>query len=183
MKNGFQHTQEAIKQRGEVFTPTKLVSEMLDELPPEEFIVKTKTFLDNACGNGQFLFAVLERKMKNGSTHEEALKTIYGCELDFNNAEECRKRLLKGSVSPKLRAIVDHNIICADALDQNHVGWAEVGFYWDANNKPILPNDIENGEHALTWDEEFALESKQYCAALEKSGDENYRLLKSLWKK
>ena len=33
MNNGFQHTEEAIKQRGEVFTPTKLVKQMLGKLP------------------------------------------------------------------------------------------------------------------------------------------------------
>jgi hypothetical protein len=33
MNNGFQHTEEAIKQRGEVFTPDGLVSDMLGKLP------------------------------------------------------------------------------------------------------------------------------------------------------
>ena len=142
MNNGFKHTQEAIKQRGEVFTPTKLVDEMLDKLPPEVFTDKTKTFLDNSCGNGQFLFAVMMRKMKCMSkvpgrrvraAHKQALKTIYGVELDAKNEEECRKRLLKGSTDLELISIVNHNIICADALDQNHIGWLKVGFYWDEN--------------------------------------------------
>jgi N-6 DNA Methylase. len=131
----FIHTQEAVKQRGEVFTPTKLVKEMLDKLPLEVFTDKTKTFLDNSCGNGQFLFAVLERKMENGATHEEALNTIYGVELDFDNAEECRRRLLNGSDDLKLRAIVDHNIICANALDSEHPGWDKVGFYWHCDTE------------------------------------------------
>ena len=126
-----EHTQEAIKQRGEVFTPDKLVKEMLDKLPSAFFADKDKTFLDNSCGNGQFLSAVLDRKMANGITHEDALKSIYGVELDSKNSEECRLRLLKGSNSKELRTIVDHNIICADALDANHKGWADVGFYWE----------------------------------------------------
>jgi type I restriction-modification system DNA methylase subunit len=63
MKNGFKHTEEAIKQRGEVFTPPKLVKQMLRKLPKSVFIDPTKTFLDNSCGNGQFLFAVMKRKM------------------------------------------------------------------------------------------------------------------------
>ena len=46
MNNGFEHTEEAIKQRGEVFTPTGLVSEMLNKLPPALFKSKDKTFLD-----------------------------------------------------------------------------------------------------------------------------------------
>lgn len=138
MKNGFAHTEEAIKQRGEVFTPTKLVGEMLGKLPSSVFKDKDKTFLDNSCGNGQFLFEVMRRKMwwmcKGGrpafKAHKQALKTIFGVELDAKNAEECRKRLLHGSTSAELRAIVDHNIITADGLDPKHPGWAKVGFYW-----------------------------------------------------
>jgi len=126
-----EHTPEAIKQLGEVFTPTPLVNKMLNKLPPELFTDKTKTFLDNSCGNGQFLAAVLERKMANGITHKEALQTLYGVELDPQNAEECRQRLFRGKKSKELRAIVDHNIITADALDPNHRGWRPVGFYWE----------------------------------------------------
>lgn len=144
-KRHHKHTQHAIKTRGEVFTPTPLVNEMLDKLPLEVFSDPTKTFLDNSCGDGQFLHEVMMRKMKcfakrgditPSAAHEKTLSTIYGCELDFNNAEECRQRLLKGSVSQKLRAIVDHNVICADALDHDHPGWKDVGFYWDENDKP-----------------------------------------------
>ena len=154
MKNGFKHTEEAIKQRGEVFTPDKLVNEMLDKLPPEVFTDKDKTFLDNSCGNGQFLTAVLERKMKNGISHKQSLSTIYGVELDEKNAEECRIRLLNGITSQELQDIVDNNIICADALNQNHQGWSKVGFYWDENDKPIPDSaNIENGEHTTVFDD------------------------------
>ena len=130
MNNGFNHTEEAVKQRGEVFTPTSLVNEMLDKLPKNVFTDANKTFLDNSCGNGQFLAAVMKRKMECGSTHKQALETIYGVELDAKNAKECRKRLLNGSRSKALMEIVKRNIITADALDPNHEGWAEVGFYW-----------------------------------------------------
>ena len=131
MNNGFHHTEEAIKQRGEVFTPTPLAREMLGKLPQSLFRNPAKTFLDNSCGNGQFLAIVLERKMANGASHKEALSTIYGVELDSANAEACRLRLLNGSTSKELREIVDHNIICADALNPKHKGWKKVGFYWE----------------------------------------------------
>ena len=134
MKNGFNHTLKAIKQRGEVFTPTHLVNEILKKLPIKLFKDKSKTFLDNSCGNGQFLFAVLQRKIRNGISHEQALQTLYGVELDVNNAEECRKRLLMGSKSRKLRAIVDHNIISANTLSPNGKKWSRVGFYWERSN-------------------------------------------------
>lgn len=139
MSNRDNHTEEAIKERGEVFTPTPVVNEMLGKLPYQVFKTRTKTFLDNSCGNGQFLHAVLKRKMwwmmKEGDirafdAHKQALKTIYGVELDPKNAEACRLRLLNGSESKELRAIVNHNIRTADALDPEHDGWKDVGFYW-----------------------------------------------------
>jgi hypothetical protein len=131
MNSEFNNTPEAIKERGEVFTPGSLVDEILDEIPRELFTNKDQLFLDSSCGNGQFLSAVLKRKIQNGIAHKDALSSIYGVELDPKNAEECRQRLLGTSKSKELRAIVDHNIICADALDPNHDGWSEVGFYWE----------------------------------------------------
>lgn len=119
------------KERGEVFTPTPLVNEMFDKLPADAFINPNKTFLDNACGNGQFLITVLERKMANGSSHKEALETIYGCEIDEGNVKACRDRLLLGAEDADLVRIVERNIICADSLDEKHDGWKEVGFYWE----------------------------------------------------
>ena len=153
------HTKKAIRERGEVFTPTDDVNRMLDKYPQEIFANITNTFLDNFCGNGQILHEVMIRKMKcmekEGMTlqesHKQALSTIYGVELDERNAEECRLRLLKDSASKELRDIVDHNIICADALNHNHPGWSKVGFYWDENDKPIPDSvNIENGEYTTT---------------------------------
>lgn len=143
MKNGFNHTDEAIKQRGEVFTPTKLVSQMLGKLHYSVFKDSSKTFLDNSCGNGQFLFEVMRRKMwwmmkkekmRLFDAHRQALKTIYGVELDPKNAEECRVRLLNDSKSEELKTIVNHNIICADGLNPDHEGWKDVGFYWSKDD-------------------------------------------------
>ena len=144
---GHYHSDEAIKKNGEVFTPSWLVENMLDKLPQEVFTDKKKTFLDNSCGNGQFLYEVLKRKMEYlckkqkisiKEAHKIALSTIYGCELDKDNAEECRLRLLNGSTSKELRDIVDNNIITADALDPKHEGWNKVGFYWENEKTPQL---------------------------------------------
>lgn len=113
-----------------VFTPSTLVNEMLDKLPHEVFADSNKTFLDNSCGRGAFLIEVMSRKMKSGASHEQALLTIFGVELDEKNAIECRKRLLGKSDNVKLKELLDNHIICADALDPKHPGWKEVGFYW-----------------------------------------------------
>jgi hypothetical protein len=103
-----------VKSTGEVFTPTPLVQEMLDQLPVTVFTDPTKTFLDPACGDGQFLGEVLIRKMENGSTFEQALSTVYGVDLMIDNVDLCRERLLCGQ--DHLRHIVEQNIYQADGL-------------------------------------------------------------------
>ena len=103
-----------VKATGEVFTPTEIVQDMLEHIPIEQFTDTTKTFLDNSCGDGQFLGEVLIRKMENGSTFEQALQTIYGVDLMIDNVDLCRERLLCGQ--EHLRHIVEQNIYQADAL-------------------------------------------------------------------
>ena len=103
-----------VKATGEVFTPTDLVRKILEQIPMEQFQDPTKTFLDNSCGDGQFLGEVLIRKMENGSTFEQALSTTYGVDLMIDNVDLCRERLLCGRED--LRHIVEQNIYQADAL-------------------------------------------------------------------
>ena len=99
----------------EVFTPTDLVQSILDEFPADMFQDPSKTFLDNSCGDGQFLSEVLIRKLENGIPFEQALQTIYGVDLMQDNVDLCRERLLCGRED--LRHIVDTNIVCANALE------------------------------------------------------------------
>lgn len=112
--SGVERDKARKKLTGEVFTPTPLVQEILDQLPAELFSDSTKTFLDPSCGDGQFLSEVLIRKLENGIDFEAALSTIYGVDLMPDNVELCRDRLLCGRED--LRHIVEQNIVCADAL-------------------------------------------------------------------
>ena len=103
-----------VKATGEVFTPTELVCTMLKQIPNDQFTDPTKTFLDNSCGDGQFLGEILIRKMENGSTFEQSLSTIYGVDLMIDNVDLCRERLLCGQ--EQFRHIVEQNIQCRNAL-------------------------------------------------------------------
>jgi type I restriction-modification system DNA methylase subunit len=116
--SGVQRTQARVKATGEVFTPTELVREMLEQIPIDQFQDSAKTFLDNSCGDGQFLGEVLIRKMENGSTFEQALSTIYGVDLMQDNVDLCRERLLCGRTD--LAHIVERNIVCHDALTYDY---------------------------------------------------------------
>ena len=112
--SGVERDKLRVKATGEIFTPTPLVQEMLNQIPAEQFTDPSKTFLDPSCGDGQFLSEVLIRKMEHGSTFEQALSTIYGVELMPDNVKLCRDRLLCGQ--EHLRHIVENNIVEADAL-------------------------------------------------------------------
>ena len=111
---GVERDKLRVKATGEVFTPTPLVQEILDNISLDQFTDPTKTFLDNSCGDGQFLGEVLIRKMENGSTFEESLNTIYGVDIMIDNVDLCRERLLCGQ--NHLRHIVEKNIQCRDGL-------------------------------------------------------------------
>jgi type I restriction-modification system DNA methylase subunit len=102
----------------EVFTPTPLVQSILNEFPPEMFSDPTKTFLDNSCGDGQFLSEALIRKIEAGIDFETALSTIYGVDMMQDNVDLCRERLLCGRED--LRHIVEKNIVCHDALTYDY---------------------------------------------------------------
>lgn len=55
---------ERVRDLGEVFTPVETVAEMLDLLPPSMWVVHpAPTFLEPACGDGNFLVAILARKL------------------------------------------------------------------------------------------------------------------------
>jgi hypothetical protein len=114
---------ERKKSLGEVFTPPELVKEVLDQLPEEVWQDPAKTFLDNSCGNGNFLVAVLERKLQHGHNPIQALETVYGVDIMLDNVKECRRRLMKIAMAAgadfgvfKHKRILVRNIVCFDAL-------------------------------------------------------------------
>ena len=123
--SGVERDQERIKATAEVFTPTPLVQEMLDQLPTNLFTDPSKTFLDPTCGDGQFLSEVLIRKVQNGIPFEQALSTIYGVDIMQDNVDLCRNRLLCGQ--EHLRHIVEKNIVCADGLTYDYSFGEPVG--------------------------------------------------------
>ncbi|MBP5454964.1 MAG: hypothetical protein J6Y37_00510 [Paludibacteraceae bacterium] len=113
---------------GEVFTPRILVDKMLDKLPQYLFS-RGYTFLDNSAGNGNFLVAVLERKLENGEDWQFALSEVYGTELMEDNVSECKKRL-KGVVCHQegydeelADSILKTRIVNADSLEWDYEQW------------------------------------------------------------
>jgi hypothetical protein len=122
--SGIQRDNLRVKQTAEVFTPTPLVQEMLDKLEeqnPETFSNPHKTFLDNSCGDGQFLSEVVIRKMeRSGCSLEQALRTTYGVDLMEDNVQLCKERLAGPTPTSEIWEILNRNIVCADALTYHY---------------------------------------------------------------
>ena len=97
-------SKKRVADHGEVFTPSWLVEDMLDLVEAETERIDSR-FLEPACGSGNFLIPVLERKLaavhvKHGKSEFEkrhyalfALMCVYGIELLADNASECRENL------------------------------------------------------------------------------------------
>jgi len=122
-----------VKITAECFTPFELVNEMLNKLPSEVWTDPTKTFIDNSAGNGNFLVVILARKLALGHDPLQALSTIYGVELMPDNVEEMKQRLLDtlleahpnldDTQKQKAIDIINHNIVCHDALTWDYENW------------------------------------------------------------
>lgn len=88
------------KSNGEVFTPQKLINEMLDKLPKEVWTNSELKWFDPAVGTGQFMISVYRRLMKglqndipdDAKRKDHIIKNmLFMSELDEQNYTECEK--------------------------------------------------------------------------------------------
>ena len=126
--SGIERDELRVKQTAEVLTPTDDVRKILNEYPINLFTDINKTFLDNSCGDGQFLSEVIIRKMEQSNcTLEQALSTTYGVELMEDNVKLCKERLAGPNPTQEILDILDKNIVCADALTYDYSFGEPVG--------------------------------------------------------
>ena len=144
-----------VADHGEVFTPPWLVEKMLDLVRGETERVDSR-FLEPACGSGNFLVPVLQRKLaaveaKFGRTDFErrhyallAVMCTYGIELLADNIIECRANMLEvfadylkldetDEVYLAAYYVVSQNLVHGDALtmrthDGQAITFAEWGY-------------------------------------------------------
>lgn len=89
---------ERVKLSAEIFTPTKLVIELLSQVDIEAF-GPGRIVLDPACGDGQFLVvAKLIKTLFHKMTEEDALSEIYGVDLMKDNVLLAKERLGGGNI-------------------------------------------------------------------------------------
>ena len=112
------------KETAEVFTPTYFVQQILDEEEinsPDMFTDENKTYMDNSCGDGQFLSEVIIRKMERSNcTLEKALSTTYGVDIMEDNIKLCKERLAGPNPTQEILDILNKNIVCHDALTYDY---------------------------------------------------------------
>lgn len=131
-------SQKRVADHGEVFTPPWMVEAMLDLVKDETERIDSR-FLEPACGSGNFLVRILQRKLaavelKFGKSDFErrhyallALMCTYGIELLQDNVAECRANLLEilagylhleesEEINRAAAYVLSQNIVHGDAL-------------------------------------------------------------------
>lgn len=142
-------SKKRVADHGEVLTGKREVNAMLDLVKQETERIDSR-FLEPACGDGNFLTVILERKLavverrysKSQLDFERyavlAVSSIYGIDILEDNVRQCRhrlygifdgdfySRLFKNGAKNKCREavqfILERNIICGDALTLKTVG-------------------------------------------------------------
>ncbi len=148
-------TKKRVADHGEVFTPSWMVEAMLDLVKDESERIDAR-FLEPACGSGNFLIKIMQRKLaavelKYASSDFErrhfallALMCVYGIELLPDNIAECRANVLEmfaeylnlDEAEDLYRAatfVLSQNLVHGDALtmrsnDSAPITFAEWGY-------------------------------------------------------
>jgi hypothetical protein len=97
-------SKKRVRDAGEVFTPDFLVEQMLDGFPKDAW-AKDKNWLEPTCGNGNFVVAIIRRKLRYGFRLIEALNTTFGMDIMQDNIDECHRRIFIKIVKPYLRRV------------------------------------------------------------------------------
>lgn len=141
-------SKQRVADHGEVLTGKREVTAMLELVKQETERIESR-FLEPACGTGNFLAEILERKLrvvekryrKSQLEYERnavlAVSSIYGIDILEDSILECRKRLFgifdwaysslykktaKNQCRNAVKYILERNIIRGDALTLKTVG-------------------------------------------------------------
>ena len=127
-KNTQIKSRQRVKDHAEVFTAEREVKAMCDLVDDELSRIDSKV-LEPSCGTGNFLVEIYARKLKNCKDERDGLKalaSIVGIDIQADNCEESRQRLMtmfceaypNASPTAVLLAagILQNNIICGDSL-------------------------------------------------------------------
>jgi hypothetical protein len=156
-------SKQRVTDHGEVLTSPREVNAMLDLVKSETERIESR-FLEPACGNGNFLAEILERKLRVVASrygrsqldYERkavvAICSLYGIDKLEDNVAECRARLFavfdrhytarfKSSAREEcrdaVRYILERNVIHGDALSLITVGPAPLPIVFSEWSAPF----------------------------------------------
>lgn len=132
-------SKDRVKRNAEVYTPSWLVKDMCDMLPPDAWDSIDRTFLEPSCGNGNFLEEILVRKLKlcdNINDGITALQSIFGIDILPDNVQESRDRMygiFMDKFGPSLFAleVLRKNIVLGNFLTKQHLDGTPIWFLED----------------------------------------------------
>jgi len=152
-------SEDRVRGLGEVFTPRKTVDEILNSLPRDSWEVHpARNFFEPSCGDGNFLVAILERKLASVielwkkerlpagmstmalAFHSlEAASSIYGVDISKENVMGGRKGQLLGARHRLLE--VTHQTL-SDLIDfaSNEFEFLTDSFAWVYEHNVLIAN-------------------------------------------
>jgi len=104
-----------VKQTAEVFTPMDLCLRMVNEIPLDKLRDPDAKFLDNSCGDGNFLVALFKVLSKYHEAEHVLNNMVYGVDLMPDNVTEAKRRL---GLTPDMPGW--HHVVCADGLTYDY---------------------------------------------------------------
>ena len=104
-----------VKTTAEVFTPMDLCLSMVKGIPKDKLKDPNATFLDNSCGDGNFLVALVKILSKYHDRDHVVNNMIYGVDLMPDNVATAKQRL---GLTPEDQGW--HHIVCADGLTYDY---------------------------------------------------------------
>jgi hypothetical protein len=104
-----------VKLTGEVFTPVDLCMKMVQGIPVEKLKDPNATFLDNSCGDGNFLVVLVKILSKYHEREWVVNNMVYGVDLMPDNVARAKERL---GLTPGDKGW-DH-IVCANGLTYDY---------------------------------------------------------------
>lgn len=105
-------SKDNVRNNGEVFTPSVIVDKMIDLIPDGVWADPEYYFLEPACGNGNFLVAIFNRRIDSGISTEITLRTMIGMDISQQNIDDCHARLL--ALAPGYIDILNHQVFLVD---------------------------------------------------------------------
>lgn len=139
MEKGQIKSRQRVADFGEVYTAHRQVSDMLDLVPNDAAGISV-TYLEPACGNGNFIVEILKRKFSMITARDpwlysiqqlRCVSSVYGVDIQKDNTVETVERIVRTSekayydvyhclpnsyMTAAVRNIASRNIVCGDTL-------------------------------------------------------------------